>query len=176
MSETTTEGVGPLNLSDADTTEFSFDLMPSGLKIRCEVFEISKVFIEKDDGKLPQGTLGYKVQFKVLNEGEGSKWYNRRMFNNFWIPGEGYDKEKGAKMRGMFVNFLVAVGYDKAEVMSGTFDANEDDIEGRELVVVVGRKSATKDGDGNEIYPAQNVPMGYKTLAEGGAAEGTGLL
>jgi hypothetical protein len=172
----TEEGIGPLNLSDADLTEFSYDLIPAGTKVRAEVFDIDETSITKDDGKLPQGTPGYNVHFKVLNTGEGSKWYNKRVFNRYWIPGEGYDKEKAAKMRGMFVNFLIALGYTKEEVMGGSFAVDRDDIQGRELFIVVGKKAAQKDSDGNEIYPAQNTIVGTKSLADVGAAETSTLL
>lgn len=170
------EAMGPLNLSDADTSGVSFEVIPSGTKVKAEVFEITPIKIEKEDGKLAYGTPGYKVQAKILNEGEGSKYYNRRVFNNFWIPGNDYDKEKGAKMRGMFVNFLTAIGYSKEEVMGGAFTVDEDDIQGREFVLVVGVRRAQKDEDGNEIYPAQNTFLGTKSLAEAGVAAASTLL
>lgn len=176
MSEATVEGIGPLNLSDADTTQPSFEVIPSGRTLRAEVFDITPTKIEKEGGTLAQGTPGYKVQVKVLNEGEGSEFYNRRIFNNYWLPGEDHDKEKAAKMRGMFVNFLVALGYSKEEVMSGSFSVDEDDIRGREFAVVTGVQPARKDEEGNELYPAQNTIRGVKTLEEAGKATTSSLL
>lgn len=162
MSEATTEtteGMGPLDLSDADTT--GIEPIPSGTKLRAEVFEISTVKIEKEDGKLAFGTPGYKIQARILNEGAESQYYNRRVFNNYWLPGNDYDKEKGAKMRGMFVNFLTAIGYDEKEVMGGSFVVDENDIQGREFILTVGVQPA------RGIYQAQNTFLATKSLEEG---------
>lgn len=173
---TAVEGVGPLNLSDADLS--GIEPIPSGTELRSEVFSAEWTAIKADSqGKMPGGTPGLKVQIKVLNEGEGSQYYNRRVFNNFWIPGEGYDKDKGAKMRGMLVNFLIAVGYSKEEVMNGSFQVDPDELQGREFIMRVGVKAAQKDSDGNEIYPAQNTLLAAKHLSEGAATPATsGLL
>lgn len=153
------EALGPLNLSDADTT--GFEPIPSGTEVRAEVFEATTVSIEKEDGKLPQGTPGVKIQAKILNEGEGSQYFNRRVFNNYWLPGEGYDNDKAAKMKGMFVNFLIAIGYEKDEVMGGSFNLDLDDMQGREFILRVGVQPA------REGYPAQNTFLATKSLAEG---------
>lgn len=162
MSEavtTTDETMGPLNLADADLS--GFEPIPSGTELKMEVFEIKKTKIEKDDGKLPQDTPGYVVQIKVLNEGEESQYYNRRIFDRFYLPGAGYDQDKAKKMRGRFVSFLLGVGYPQDEVMGGAFKFDEDDAQGREFIGRVGVNPAKGD------YEASNKIVAYKTLAEG---------
>lgn len=185
MSEVTEapEGIGPLNLSDADTTIPSFEVIPSGTEVKSEVFEADWTKIKADStGKLAPGTRGLKVHIKVLNDGEGSKYYNRRVFNNFWLPGPEYeDQEKAKKMRGMLVNFLVAIGYEKDAVMGGSFDLDAEveagNLEGREFIMRVGVQKAQTDNEGNVIYPAQNTLFVAKHLSEGASvSETSGLL
>ena len=165
-------GMGPLNLSDADTS--GFDPVPSG-QYKVEVFEASRTKITKDDGKLPQDTPGIKIQFKILgdnagDEGEEYEFYNRRAFNNYWLPGADYsDVQAGRRMRGMFVNLLKALGYEEEEVMSGEFDLDVDDLNGRECIATLGIQPE-KGG-----YPAQNKVNGVKSLEEA-AATSSGLL
>lgn len=170
MSEATAESVmGPLDLSDADLS--GIEPIPSGTELKAEVFEFTTTSITKEGGKMPQGTPGYKVQARILNEGEGSQYYNRRIFNNFWLPGPEYDKDKGAKMRGMFVNFLIAVGFEKEEIMSGSFSVPEsEDMEGREFILRVGVQKAT------DQYPAQNTFLATKPLSAATASEASGLM
>lgn len=165
------EGMGPLNLSDADTT--GFDPVPSG-QYKVEVFECKPVKIESEDGKLPEGTPGYAVQLKVIgdtegNEGEEYEYYNRRAFTRFYLPGEGYDKSKAQRMKGMFVKFLLAIGYEESEVMSGEFNFDPSDAEDREAVATLGIQP--EQGG----YPVQNKVNGMKSLQEV-AATSTGLL
>lgn len=155
-------GTGPLNLSDADTS--GFDPVPSD-QYKVEIFECKPVKIEKEDGKLPEGTPGYAVQVKIIgdtegNEGEDYEYYNRRAFTRFYLPGGEYDKSKAQRMKGMFVKFLVAIGYDEAEVMSGEFSFDPSDAEDREAIAVLGIQPE-KDG-----YPAQNKVNNWKSLAE----------
>lgn len=170
MSEATatTEGMGPLDLSDADTS--GIEPIPSGTELKAEVFQFEPTSIKNEGGKMEVGTPGFKVQARILNEGEGSQYYNRRVFNNYWLPGGSYDQEKAKKMRGMFVNFLVAIGYDKDEVMGGSFAIPEaSDVEGREFILRVGVQPA------REGYPAQNTFLATKSLAEASSAA-SGLL
>lgn len=169
MSENT---MGPLDLSGADLT--GFDPMPGG-QYKFEVFECKPVSIADDtEGKLPPGTPGYAVQLKIIgdtegNEGEEYEYYNRRSFTRFYFPPADYDKSKAARMQGMFVKFLLAIGYEEAEVMGGSFSFDPDDAVDREGIVTLGLQPA-KDG-----YPAQNKVNGFKSLSEA-AATATGLL
>lgn len=175
MTETASEqpAVGPLNLSDADTS--GFEPIPSGTELKAEVFDASWTKIKNEGGKMALDTPGLKIQAKVLADGEGSQYYNRRVFTNFWIPGADYaEKDKAAKMKGMLVNFLVAIGYTKEEVMGGSFDLSkeleEDNLQGREFILRVGVQPA------REGYPAQNTFLATKSLAEAGAVESSALL
>lgn len=132
-------GLGPLNLSDADTS--GFDPMPSAT-YAAEVFEVKKRTIADDtEGKLPPGTPGLAIQFKIVEGGEEGEYFNRRVFNNYWIPGSDFDENKGKKLKGMLVRFLVAIGYTEEEVMGGSFEIDPDDMEGRECAVVLGPPS-----------------------------------
>jgi len=163
--------MGPLDLSGADLT--GFDPVPSG-QYKVEVFEFKPVKIDKEDGKLPEGTPGYAVQLKVVGdtegaEGEDYEYFNRRVFTRFYLPGGDYDKSKAARMKGMFVKFLLAVGYDEAEVTGGAFSVDPDDVVDRECVATLGIQP--EQGG----YPAQNKVNSFKSLQEV-AASSSGLI
>lgn len=122
-----------LDLSDADTS--GFEPLPSGL-YDCVVFEAAWAETKGREGsKLPAGTPMLKIQFKVIDP----EFDNRRLFTQFVIPPDSYDKEKAAKMKGMLVRFLTALGYDEKKLTSGKFNLNLDDLQGRECVVVAGQ-------------------------------------
>lgn len=163
---------GPLDLSGADTT--GFDPVPSG-QYKVEVLEFKPTSIAEDtEGKLPPGTPGYAVQLKIVgnaegDEGEDYEYFNRRVFTRFYLPDETYDKTKGARMKGMFVKFLTAVGYEESEVMSGTFQLDPDDVEGREAIATLGIQP--EQGG----YPAQNKVNSMKSLSEA-TATASGLM
>jgi hypothetical protein len=80
----TTEGMGPLDLSDADTS--GIEPIPSGTELKAEVFQFEPTSIKNEGGKMEVGTPGFKVQARIINDGEGSQYYNRRVFNNYWLP------------------------------------------------------------------------------------------
>lgn len=135
MSET-------LDLSGAKVGQF--DLMPSGW-VEAHVHEIEPIEIEKDDGKLPKGTPGFNVQFKV----DGGEYDNRSQFNRFYLPKAGeYDEDKRQTMLGRFADFLVAIGYAQADITSGKFKFDPDDAVGRQCRILVGQ---TKDGEYNTV-------------------------
>ena len=48
-------------------------------------------------------------------------------------------------MDGMLARFFIAIGYDEAEVLSGEFDPDYEDMIGRECRVVVGQREWPKD-------------------------------
>jgi hypothetical protein len=163
--------MGPLDLSGADLT--GFEPVPSG-QYKVEVFEFKPTKIDSDKGQLPEGTPGYACQLKVIgdtegNEGEEYEYYNRRAFTRFYFPPAGYDKGKAARMKGIFVKFLIAIGYDETEVMSGAFVVDPDDVVDRECVATLGIQP--EQGG----YPAQNKVNAWKSLQEV-AASSTGLL
>lgn len=121
-----------LNLAGADTS--GFDVVPSG-KYACVVYDIEPCEVEGDGGKLPQGTPGYNVQFRA----EGGDYDGRYFWNRYWFPGEGYDASKAARMKGMFVNLLTALGFDEKKITSGNFKLDLEELKGRECVVQIGQ-------------------------------------
>ncbi len=135
-----------LDLSGANVQ--GFDLIPSGrqpaLVFECEPTET------QNDGKMPAGTKGYKVTFKI----DGGDYNNRNLWNNYWLPTEEEqpDASKRAFQQGMFVKFLLAIGNDEKSVTGGKFKFDpETHAIGRECTVVVGKKAAT------EQYEESNV-------------------
>lgn len=156
--------VGPLDLSGADTT--GFDPVPSGT-YKASIFEAEWRSVKNEGGKLPQGTPGLNIQFR-LSEKVGSpelKVENRRVFNTYWLPEGEYDAEKRARMQGMFVTLLVNAGYDKAKVTKSGFKLDLEDLQGREIGLTLGVQPANEE----KGYDAQNTVKGTKPIDKVGA-------
>src|ERR1700757_6181 len=98
MSEGQPEFPATLDLTTSDTS--GFDPIPQGV-YDCVVFEVTPIFTENPDGKLPLGTPGINVQFAV----DGGQYDNRRLFNRYWIPPADYDEEKRNRSLGMLARF-----------------------------------------------------------------------
>jgi hypothetical protein len=131
-----------LDLSGAKTG--AFDVIPTNW-YEAVVYEITEIEIEKEDGKLPQGTPGYNVQFAI----DGGEYDNRRVFNRFYFPKPGeYDEDKRQTMLGRFADFLMAVGYAEKDIKSGKFKFDAEEIVGRKLRLSVG---IDKTGDYNTV-------------------------
>jgi hypothetical protein len=125
-----------LNLAGAEMG--GFDAIPADT-YDAAIQEVTMTAIKGEDGTLPKGTAGLNVQFRVV----GGDYDNRRVFNNYWIAPakiDGKKYEKKAMMDGMLSRFFIAIGYDEAEVTSGTFEPDLDDLVGRECRVVVGQR------------------------------------
>jgi len=161
------EDLGTLNLADADMSAGDFDPIPAAA-YEMHVHEVTAVEVEKDTGKLPQGTPGWNIQFRV----DGGKHDNRVVFKRFYIPGADYDSEKRRKSLGIFANFLIAMGYSQEEVTSGSFSADPDEWIGKQVKVSVGIRPAQKDEDGEVKYPAQNEVKSIKKLTSSAGALG----
>jgi len=161
------EELGVLNLADADLSAGDFEPIPAGA-YEMHVHEVTAVEVEHDNGKLPMGTAGWNIQFRV----DGGKYDNRVVFKRYYLPGPEYDAEKRSKSLGIFANFLIALGYSKEEVTSGSFSAEPSDWVGRQVKVSVKVRAATKVEDGNEKYPAQNEVTSVKALTSGAALGG----
>lgn len=146
-----------LNLAGADMK--GFDAVPSG-PYDCVIHEVTSVEVEGEDGKLPKGTPGYNVQFKV----EGGEYDNRRFFQRFFIAPPDYDADKKKKLDGMFARFLAACGYSEQEITSGKFKFDPDDLIGREVTVLVGQK----DYQGETRNTVRNVKARSANLEEAG--------
>lgn len=165
------EELGTLNLTDADLSSGDFTPIPAAA-YEMHVHEVAVVEVEKDTGKLPIGTPGYNIQFRV----DGGKYDNRVVFKRYYIPGEGYDSEKRKKSLGIFANFLMALGYSQEEVTSGSFQTDPEDWVGKQVKVSVKIRAAVKNDAGEEIYPAQNEVTSVKAISAAGAADAPGVL
>lgn len=151
-----------LDLTGADTK--GFDAIPSGT-YACTVFEAQMQETKGGpEAKLPAGTPKINVQFRI-SEGEHE---NRRLFNAYVIPPADY--VNAAKLKGMLVNFLKAVGYDEKKIVSGKFNLDVEDLIGREVNVVVGQKPKYNGAEGE----MDNEVRGVK--APGAVNSGGGLL
>jgi len=165
------EGIsGPLDLSDADTS--GFDPIPSAT-YKMEIVEGKEDKVKGEDGALPKGWPCLNVQFRVPEDAD--EYANRRVFNRYYpVVPEGHDPDKAKKLKGMFLSFLIAAGYDEEELRSGSWEFDPDDLPGRELFITV-RYVPANDEKG---WAAQNRVTGVKSLAAGmaTAGEGAGLL
>lgn len=131
-----------LDLSGAKTG--AFDVVPRDW-YDAVVFEITDIEIEKDDGKLAQGTPGYNVQFAI----DGGEYDNRRVFNRFYFPKEGeYDNDKRQTMIGRFADFLIAAGFAEKDIKGGKFKFDPEEVTGRKMRISVG---IDKTGDYNTV-------------------------
>jgi hypothetical protein len=131
-----------LDLSGAKVGQF--DLMPSGWQ-DAHVHEVEPIEIEKDDGKLPMGTPGYNIQFKV----DGGEYDGRSQFNRFYLPQAGeYDEDKRQTMLGRFADFLIAIGYAQSDITSGKFKFDTEDTVGRQCRILIGQDKA---GEYNQV-------------------------
>jgi len=169
-------GLGPLNLSDADTR--GFEAIDAG-RYPAVIQEIKMDAVKNADGtgKMPAGTPMIKVQFKITDEElKEAKGYEPRVFAQYIIPPKDYDKAKAAKIKGMLVNFLTAVGEDEAAVKSNKYEPDLEDFVGRECVVVVA-KEPKKNRDGSVIEDEYNNPVkGVKPAGTLTGSTGAGLL
>lgn len=128
MSET--EFPATLDLSGADLK--GFDPIPTGT-YDAVVFSAEAIEAENPDGKLPMGTPGINVQFKI----DGGPFDNRRVWNRYWMPPAEYDEEKRKKTLGMLARFLMAIGYPEEQVTGGGFNLDLEDMINRECAVSV---------------------------------------
>ena len=160
-----------LDLSGADAS--GFDAVDAG-SYNSTVYEV-EVVETSGSGKLPAGVQMIKVQFAAQDEGVE----NRRFFTNFPLPNaeQQPDDSKRNRSLGMFVRFLVALGYDEAKIKSKGFDITKlDELVGKECVVRVGKElyKRNEDDEGEWTNPVKSVkPAGSPT---GGSAARSDLL
>lgn len=164
---------GPLNLGDADLK--GIEAVDAG-RYNCTIFAMTMDAVKNADGrgKMPAGTPMVKVQFRA-NENNPDGLENRRFFSQYILPPKDYDKEKAAKMKGMFARFLMALGEKEEDIRAKGYDPDFEDFVGRECVVVVGREQKmTREGgelvavDGEYNNPVKGVkPAG--SITTGGA-------
>lgn len=118
--------------------------------------------------KLPAGTPKLNIQFKITEGGEDGKFYNRRQFTSYTFPPADYDKDKAAKMKGMLVRFLTAIGYDEKKVTGGKFNLDIEDLTGRECRIVVALKPKYQGAEGE----MDNEVKGVKAAGSSSASAG----
>ena len=116
-----------LDLSGADTK--GFEPIPAG-SYNCTVFS-AEMGETSGQGKTPAGTPKLNVRFRVSDD----PYENRALWANYVIPPDDY--EKAPQLKGMFVRFLTALGYDEKKIVSGKFNLDLEDLAGRECVVTV---------------------------------------
>lgn len=160
-----------LDLGDADLK--GFDPLEPG-RYNAEVFAITLDAVKNTsgEGKMPAGTPMIKVQFKLTDDGVN----NRRVFTQFVVPPNDYDKTKAQKMKGMIARFFIALGDTEEAVRAKGFDPDFEDYIGRECVVVLG-KDPKKNRDGTIVEGEWNNPVkGVKPAGSAGESTSGGLL
>lgn len=161
----------PLDLSGADTT--AFDPVPAGQYV-C-VIDDYKIAETGPDGKMPQGTPRYSIDFIIESARDGSteidgmRVEGRHVFGNYFMPPSSY--EKADVVKGIFVKFIaVATGEDEAKITSGKYKLDLDELVGNRMLVTVSQ-TPRNDGSGD----MQNNVRGVKSLDDA-SPSGDGLL
>lgn len=151
---------GILDLTSADTS--GFEALPSG-SYDCELFEYKWDATKNPDGtkKMPDGTPMLKLQFKVIEP----EFDNRRLFDQFVIPPEDYDKEKRAKMLGALVRFFTAMGLEESTIKNKKFNMNDalNGLVGEPVRVTVGQEPIPYGSRAGEM---SNPVRGYKNMKD----------
>lgn len=160
---------GPLNLTGADTTGFE---AADAATYNCEVVRAEWVEGGTKGGegsKMPAGSPLFKLAVKITDEAGNGAW----AWGQYSLPVPSYEKankDKAAKLKGGFVNMLVALGEDEDEVKSGEYELDPDSLLGRECVVVVGRQE-NRNSPGEFSNTIKKIkPAGSPTSA--GQAQG----
>ena len=160
---------GIVDLTDRDESVGAGDYgaVPSG-SYQCTVDDTDWSYTQ-NEGKLPAGTPGLNVRFRVsLEEPDrrGVKVANQCFFKTYWIPPKDHDVEAAKKLKGALVNFLKAAGITDEQLNSKKFNLDEakDEIIGNPLTVVVGKKyNEVTEQDDN---PVQGVkPAGASSAS-----------
>lgn len=127
-----------LDLSKADTS--GFDPMDSGV-YDATIFEVTEKETKGGpDAVLPAGTPMWNVQFRIGNQVK-PEYENRRVFRQYVIApdkkADGTKNDKKAISDGMLVKLLTDMGYSEADIKSGKFTPNFEDMAGKNIRVVV---------------------------------------
>lgn len=152
MSESQPEFPATLDLSGADTRG---NFMENGWKDAL-IAEVEPILTDNPQGKLPIGTPGINVMFRI----DGGKYDGRPVWNRYWFPPEGYDEEKRTKTLGMLARFLMGIGYSEEEVKSSDFKLNIGDMVGRECRVNTKYNEEYDNNNVAGVKPRQAVPEG----------------
>lgn len=142
---------GVLDLTGADESAGQFDAIPAGT-YNCYIHEADWRKTSNPDGTkaLPHETPYLNVQFCITDENarDGSKVKNRRVFGKYFVPAEGaIPADKLAYHRGTMLNFLKAAGYTQEQMQKKGFRLDPDELNGKELQVVVNRQKNDFTGE-----------------------------
>lgn len=135
-----------LNLTDYDEQQ-AFEAMPAG-KYFAVIFDAEDRETQGgENAKMPAGTPMIFCHFMITGkvgetevEDEEYEYYNRRQFRNLVIPPDDYDAKKRKSMNGMIVALYRAVGYSDAEITSGSFEVDTEDLIEKPLVIQISRR------------------------------------
>jgi hypothetical protein len=157
-------GLG-LNLAGADISGQGFEAVESG-PYHCKVRKVEVKHTTGDSGSLPKGTPYLNVQFQVV---EGENHEKRVFFGKYFmapakIDGKPYEHKQ--MMDAMLGGFFKALGYDEEEITAKGFDPDADELEGKELTVIVGQQQKYNAEPG----VMDNIVKGVRPLGAGSAA------
>jgi hypothetical protein len=155
----------PLNLAGADTS--AFEAVDPGTYAA----EIAKTEWKETsgNGKMPEGCPMLSIGFKITEEPFVDRW----VFGQWTLPDAAYEKaekDKSAKLKGMFVRTIMAItGDDEETVTSGNYELDIDDLIGNECVIRVGKREYPADSGEfqNDIKGVK--PAGSPTTAGAGS-------
>lgn len=161
------EGLGPLNLSDADIK--GFEAVEAGrYNAKIATMTVDAVKNQDGKGKMPPGTPMIKVRFQLLSDMSGNTEgvENKSVFASYVIPPKDYDAKKAAVMKGMVARLFMALGESEDTVRAKNFNPDFEDYIERECVVTVGREP--KKTSGGEIIEGEynNPVKGVKAPGE----------
>lgn len=164
----TVEFDGTLDLTGADESAGTFEAFAAG-NYNAHVAKVEwKRTKPEGGGSLPGNTPYLNIQYAITDDEdrEGMKIKNRRVFQKVFIAPEGH--EKVAWHRGVMLNTLLALGYERDEIGKKGFKIEPDDMVGRECVVAVGREynKHTENWD-NTVKGVK--PVGASTASAAGA-------
>lgn len=143
-----------LNLSSAKET--SFEPVPAAW-YDATIFDVSVIQTENPEGKLPVGTPGINVQFKIDHEGQ-----DRRVFRRYYMVQDG-QHEKADIINGMLLGFLKDAGEDEGELRKKSYKLVPEDLQGRPIRV----KVKVRPADPERGYEASNEVTATKPPGEG---------
>lgn len=168
-------GTGPLNLADADLKGFDA-LEPGRGNAVIHELKMDAVKNASGTGKMPAGTPMIKVTFRLTEDNEDGL-ENRKLWAQYIMPPNDYDKKKAQMMKGMLVRFFVALGEPEEKVVTKNFNPDLEDYIGRECVVIWGKKPK-QTASGDTIPEEYNNPVtGVKPAGSlVGAGDSGGLL
>lgn len=160
---------GVLDMTGADESAGSFVAFAAG-NYNAHVADVEWRRTKADPGpnaKLPGNTPFLNISFAIDDDedSEGMKIKNRRVFYKVFVAPESH--EKVSYWRGIMLNTLLALDYDRKDIEKKGFKIDLEDMKGRTCVVSVSR--SPNDYKGGEL---DNDVRGIKPAGEPVAAGG----